>query len=74
MGRLLLHDPLIQCYLVFVAALFAAFLADYYLRTWPKRPRPPRKEVATRALVLFRSVTRKTLGRYARPVKKGGLP
>jgi hypothetical protein len=29
MGNLLLHHPLIQFYLLFVAALFVAFLWDY---------------------------------------------
>jgi hypothetical protein len=48
MGNLLLHHPLIQFYLLFVAALFVAFLWDY-LRNPPAiqdRSRTPRNEMA----------------------------
>jgi hypothetical protein len=33
MGPLLLHNPWIQFYVLFVGALWIVFLWDYYLRT-----------------------------------------
>ena len=57
MGNVLLHHPLVQFYLLFVAALFIAFIRDY-LRNPPANPdgsRRPRNEIAHGAPGLFRS-------------------
>jgi len=57
MGNLLLHHPLIQFYLLFVAALFVAFLWDY-LRNPPAIPdgsRTPSNEMAGGTAGLFSS-------------------
>jgi hypothetical protein len=57
MGIFLLHHPLVQFYLLFVAALFIAFIWDY-LRNPPAIPdssRTPRNEIAHGAPGVFRS-------------------
>jgi hypothetical protein len=42
MGSLLLHNPWVQCYLLYVGAMWIALICDFLRVRWPPKtaPRP----------------------------------
>jgi hypothetical protein len=60
MGQLLLHHPVVQCYLLWVTVSFLALMWDYHLRNRRTEARRP-PEASQRAPGRFESASSHTL-------------